>query len=158
MHQFVWCQLYSPPPPPLDSAGVLATSGKNIVDDSFRTSNPNIFAVGDVVQGKPELAAVTLMAGRLIARQMFANEQPLYDFRHVPRTLLSCMEYASVGSSEEKAVAEHGAEKIETYHAFFQPIEFIVMHRPVTTCYLKAISLRDGPYREVKKDQVYFLQ
>ena len=34
---------------------------------------PNIYAVGDVLEGKPELTPVAIQAGRLLARRLYGG-------------------------------------------------------------------------------------
>ncbi|CAN0518633.1 unnamed protein product, partial [Laminaria digitata] len=43
------------------------------VDESFRTSNPRVFAVGDVI-GPPGLASSAQMGGRAVASYLFADK------------------------------------------------------------------------------------
>ena len=38
-----------------------------------QTSVPHIFAIGDVVQGNPELTPVAIAAGRLLARRLYGG-------------------------------------------------------------------------------------
>ena len=59
----------------LAAAGVTsldAKSGKLIVNSSEQTNVPNIFALGDLLLGKPELTPVAIRAGRLLAKRLFA--------------------------------------------------------------------------------------
>lgn len=42
---------------------VYACRGKLVVDDCERTNVPHIFAVGDVVEGRPELTPVAIKTG-----------------------------------------------------------------------------------------------
>src|SRR4029077_2892745 len=51
----------------LDNAGLTADKrGRIVVDEFFRTTVPNIYAVGDVI-GFPALAATSMEQGRLAA-------------------------------------------------------------------------------------------
>lgn len=47
--------------------------GKIICDDSDVTSIPNIFSVGDCVEGRLELTPTAIKAGRMLARRLFNN-------------------------------------------------------------------------------------
>jgi thioredoxin reductase (NADPH) len=38
-----------------------------------QTSTPNIYAIGDVVHGAPELTPVAIWAGRLLAKRLFGS-------------------------------------------------------------------------------------
>lgn len=43
------------------------------VDDGEQTSCPYVHAVGDILQGKPELTPMAIQAGRLLARRLFGS-------------------------------------------------------------------------------------
>ena len=44
-------------------------NGKVIHDEAERTNLPNVFAIGDVLDDKPELTPVAIQAGKLLARR-----------------------------------------------------------------------------------------
>ena len=44
-----------------------------IADDYEQTSVPNIYAIGDILQGKPELTPVAIQAGKLLAKRLFGG-------------------------------------------------------------------------------------
>jgi len=48
-------------------------SGFVVTDDADRTNVDNIYCIGDLAHGKPELTPVAIQAGRLLARRMFAG-------------------------------------------------------------------------------------
>ena len=48
-------------------------TGYVICGDDEATSCPYIYAVGDIVEGRPELTPVAIQAGRLLARRLFAG-------------------------------------------------------------------------------------
>ena len=47
---------------------LLNSNSKIIVDTEEHTSQKNIFAIGDVIDGKLELTPVAIQAGQLLAR------------------------------------------------------------------------------------------
>ena len=56
----------------LEESGVdLDASGKVVVDSCDRTSVPNIYAIGDVATGGPELTPVAVKAGQLLAERLY---------------------------------------------------------------------------------------
>lgn len=133
----------------LENAGVkqLPGSDKLVVDKFERTNVNHIYAVGDVLNERPELTPVAILAGRLLARRIFGNSTELMDYDDVATTVFSPLEYAAVGLSEEKAIEKHGEDNIEVYHGFYKPTEFFIPQKSVRYCYLKAIALRDGDQR-----------
>lgn len=46
-------------------------NGKIPVNDVEQTSVPYVYAIGDVLEGKPELTPVAIQAGKLLARRLF---------------------------------------------------------------------------------------
>ena len=64
---------------------------------------PHIYAVGDVLEGRPELTPVAIHAGRLLARRMFAGGSQHMDYENVATTVFTPLEYGCVGLSEEVA-------------------------------------------------------
>lgn len=47
------------------------------MDESEQTNIPNVYAIGDIGQGRPELTPVAIHAGKLLANRMFAsNDKP----------------------------------------------------------------------------------
>ena len=46
-----------------------------VTDDSDRTNVDNVYCIGDLAHGKPELTPVAIQAGRLLARRIFAGAQ-----------------------------------------------------------------------------------
>lgn len=134
----------------LDNAGVERPAGgsdKLDVNEHEATNVPHIFAVGDVLNGRPELTPVAIHAGRLLARRVFAGAAEVMDYDDVATTVFSPLEYGAVGLSEEEAIKRHGEDNIEVLHAFYKPTEFFVPQKSVRHCYLKAVALREGDQR-----------
>jgi thioredoxin reductase (NADPH) len=101
---------------------------------------PNIFAIGDVVSGKPELTPVAIAAGRLLARRLFGGATIGMDYSKIPTTVFTPLEYGCCGLSEEQATEQLGAGNVEVYHSFLTPLEWTVVEtRPGNKCYAKII-------------------
>jgi len=64
------------------------------------------------------------------------------DYTNVATTVFSPLEYGCVGLSEEAAIALHGEEEIEIYHAYYKPTEFFVPQKNIDRCYIKVVALR----------------
>ena len=98
-----------------------------------RTSVDHIYAVGDIVEGVPELMPVAQKSGKLVAQRMklrmeaITPESQILDFystnyEQIPTTVFSPIEYSYVGLSEEEAIAKHGDENVEVYHKETVPL------------------------------------
>jgi dihydrolipoamide dehydrogenase len=71
------------------------------VDKQMKTSNPSIYAVGDVIGGW-QLAHVASAEG-LVAASNAAGENEVINYKVVPRCVYTSPEIASVGLTEEEA-------------------------------------------------------
>ena len=102
------------------------TNPKNrkILTKFEQTSCPNIYAVGDVMDGCPELTPVAIQAGISLARRLFGGSKEPMDYINVATTVFTPIEYSCVGLSEEDAIEKYGKDNIEVYHREFLPLEW----------------------------------
>jgi len=128
----------------LDKIGVQLNpkNGKIIHDAAEKSSVDHIYAIGDVLDGKPELTPVAIQSGKLLARRMAGVSSTLTDYVNVCTTVFTPLEYGSCGLAEEDAIQQFGEEDIEVYHANFQPLEWTVSHRENNACYLKLVCVK----------------
>lgn len=95
----------------------LEKNGKLKVNEADQTAVPHIFAVGDVIDGQPELTPVAIQAGRRLVKRLFANSKQLMDYTDVATAVFTPIEFGTVGLSEEDAKKKLGKEKVIVYHA-----------------------------------------
>uniref|UniRef100_A0A673A0N0 Thioredoxin reductase 2, tandem duplicate 1 n=1 Tax=Sphaeramia orbicularis TaxID=375764 RepID=A0A673A0N0_9TELE len=122
-------------------------TGKIIVGADESTSVPNIYAFGDIGEGRPELTPTAIKAGKLLARRLAGQSTELMNYDNVPTTVFTPLEYGCVGLSEEEAEKRHGKDGLEVFHAFYKPLEFTVAERDANQCYLKVVCERGGDQR-----------
>lgn len=86
----------------LDATGI-ATDPKGFVltDANYRTSQPHIFAIGDLVEG-PMLAHKASEEGAAVA-EFIAGHRPHIDFLSIPSVAYTFPEVAAVGLTQEEA-------------------------------------------------------
>lgn len=126
----------------IENVGVnLNKSGFVISNEKEQTNVNNIYAIGDILEGKPELTPVAIQAGRLLARRLYNNESALCDYINVCTTIFTPLEYGCCGYSEEDAIQKYGEDKLEVYHTNFWPLEWTVSKRENDACYAKIICL-----------------
>lgn len=89
-----------------------------------QSSCPNIYAVGDVMEGCPELTPVAIQAGIILARRLFGKSKEAMDYVNICTTVFTPLEYSCVGLSEDDAIAQYGADNVEIYHREFLPLEW----------------------------------
>mmetsp|Transcript_7641 Transcript_7641/g.17293 ORF Transcript_7641/g.17293 Transcript_7641/m.17293 type:complete len:638 (+) Transcript_7641:181-2094(+) len=97
-----------------------------IVAKYEQTSTPNIYVIGDVMDGCPELTPVAIHAGRMLSRRLFGGSTQPMDYRNVCTTVFTPLEYGTVGYSEDDAISELGKENLEVYHKYFVPLEWSI--------------------------------
>ncbi|KAM4615715.1 thioredoxin reductase 2, tandem duplicate 2 [Polymixia lowei] len=130
----------------LDKVGVRLNeeTGKVLVGADESSSVPNIYAFGDIAEGRPELTPTAIKAGKLLARRLAGQSTVLMNYDNVATTVFTPLEYGCVGLSEEEAEKRHGKDAIEVYHAFYKPLEFTVAERDASQCYIKVVCERGG--------------
>jgi dihydrolipoamide dehydrogenase len=84
-----------------------------VADDRCATNVDGVWAVGDIVPGL-QLAHRGFQQGIYVAEQIAGLDPRPIDERGIPRVTYSRPEVASVGLTEEQAVAEHGADGVRT--------------------------------------------
>jgi thioredoxin reductase (NADPH) len=114
----------------LENAGDVKTNPKNrkIICSYEQSSVPNIYAVGDVMDGCPELTPVAIQAGQMLARRLFGNSKTPMDYVNVCTTVFTPIEYSCVGMTEDNCIAKYGPDSIEVYHREFMPLEWSMSH------------------------------
>lgn len=131
----------------LDAAGVVLDKSGYIQANNEQTNVENIYAIGDILAGKPQLTPVAIEAGILLARRLYAGSQTQCDYMNVPTTVFTPIEYGCCGYTEEDAIQHFGADGIEVYHQFFTPTEWRMNYYdrprcPMNVCYVKVITTR----------------
>ncbi len=90
----------------LQEAGVkLGPRGEIVVDEHLRTTNPHVFAAGDVT-GRDMFVYVAAYGGTLAAENALNGEGRVYDIRVLPRVTFTDPALASVGLTERQAEDE----------------------------------------------------
>lgn len=124
----------------LDVAGVaLSPDGAIAVDEFSRTSNPMIYAVGDVT-GRSLLTPVAIREGAAFAETVFNNNPTAVDHSLIGTAVFAEPEVATIGLTEDEA-ATHG--DIDVYVARFRPMINTLSTR-TERMMLKLITLASG--------------
>uniref|UniRef100_A0A8C7XE15 thioredoxin-disulfide reductase (NADPH) n=1 Tax=Oryzias sinensis TaxID=183150 RepID=A0A8C7XE15_9TELE len=118
----------------LDKLGVQISkeTGKIIVGPDESSSLPNIYAFGDIGEGRPELTPTAIKAGRLLAHRLAGRSSELMNYDNVRHS----------GSRPPRVI--HSLHLSTVYHAFYKPLEFTVAQRDSSQCYIKVICERAG--------------
>lgn len=104
----------------LENAGVEVIKDAIAVSQNSRTSQGNIFAVGDCTN-RINLTPVAIAEGRAFADTEFGNNPRAISHKNVPSAVFSQPEAATVGLTEEEARAQFG-DSVKCYKAKFRPM------------------------------------
>src|SRR5487761_796210 len=90
----------------LERAGIEVTDhGAVRVDEHLRTTNPRVFAAGDVT-GHPQFVYVAAYEGNLAARNALEGDELKADFTSLPRVIFTTPTVAAAGLTDEQANAQ----------------------------------------------------
>lgn len=82
-------------------------SGAVVVDETFQTANPDVYAAGDCI-GEPMLETVAAKEGNHAVKNAFGDEGATIDYHAVPKVVFTSPEVAAVGTTELEYMDEHG--------------------------------------------------
>lgn len=125
-----------------EEAGVTLDRGFVTVDEDLRTGLPGLWAVGDIVPGL-QLAHRGFQQGIAVAERIAGLSPANIPDSQIPKITYSNPEVASVGVTEEAAIAEHGADAVVSYEynlAGNGKSEIIG-----TSGLVKVVRLKEGP-------------
>jgi len=113
--------------PMLDNLGLentavrLKDDGFIQVDDEYRTEEPSILAIGDVI-GRVPLTPVALAEGMAVARRLFRPEEyRKVDYQLIPTAVFSLPNIGTVGMTTEEARA--AGHRIKLFESRFRPMK-----------------------------------
>lgn len=95
----------------LDDAGIRYSKGGIDVDDSLRTANRRVYAIGDVIGGLQFTHVANYHAGIVIRNALFRLPAKV-NYSSIPRATYTDPELAQVGLNEEEARKRHGDIRI----------------------------------------------
>jgi len=78
-------------------------SGRLVLDDELRTTNPKVSAAGDVT-GAPQFVYVAAAQGTLVADNAISNTGRKMDYHALPRVIFTSPNIAAVGMTEAQAI------------------------------------------------------
>ena len=111
-------------------------SGAIKVDEKFRTSISNIYAIGDVTD-RIQLTPVAIQEGTSVSERLFNSNDIIVDYKNVPTAVFSSPPLAFVGLNEEQARDSCG-NKVDIFESEFKPLIHTISGRDERT-YMKII-------------------
>lgn len=105
----------------LETAGVeRRDNGAIVIDDDFRTSVPNIFALGDCTD-RMQLTPVAIAEAMAFTATQFDGRPTRMDYLDVPTAVFSQPPVGTVGLTEEQAREKYG--DVEIFRSDFRPLK-----------------------------------
>lgn len=102
----------------LEEAGVVVDRGFVVADlETMLTDAPNVYAVGDIVAGTPQLAHAGFAEGISAITHIATGVAAPTDYRAIPLVVYTNPEVASVGLTEQQA-KDAGYDVVVTDHPF----------------------------------------
>ncbi|AHG77275.1 glutathione-disulfide reductase [Mannheimia varigena] len=105
----------------LDVTGIEINERGFIKVDKFQNTNvPNLYAVGDIIEGGIELTPVAVAAGRRLSERLFNNKPNEHlDYNLVPTVVFSHPPIGTIGLTEPQAIEQYGKENVKVYKSSF---------------------------------------
>ena len=125
----------------LEQAGVaLGDNGQVLIDDYYKTSVDNIFAIGDVTD-RIQLTPVAIEEGMCIANNLFTdNPKKHLDYRNIATAVFCQPNIGTVGLTEAEALVDHTGD-LDIFESRFKPMKHTISGRDEGT-FLKMIVRR----------------
>ncbi|KAL1461291.1 hypothetical protein WDU94_013201 [Cyamophila willieti] len=125
----------------LNSLGLPVQPNQKLVTSHEKTQVHSVYAVGDVIHNAPELTPVAIKAGKLLVRRIYRKTTEQMNYKLVPTTVFTPLEYGCVGYSETDAKATF--KNVVVYHNQFVPLENALESEP-RKCYAKLVCDADN--------------
>lgn len=106
----------------LENTKVKLHDGAVVVDKYSRTTEENIYAVGDCTN-KINLTPVAINEGRAFADTVFGGKSRTMSYENVPSAIFSTPEAATVGMTEAEAREQYG-DAVKVYRSRFRPMYY----------------------------------
>lgn len=115
----------------LETVGITVDAdGAITVDEQYRTSVPNIYALGDVTD-RLNLTPVAIAEGHALADTLFGGKPRVPSYENVPTAVFSNPPIGTVGLTEAAARQRHG--EVDVYRAVFRPMRHTLSGREERT-------------------------
>lgn len=108
----------------LEDVGVrLSENGAIEVDDTYQTSVPSIYALGDVID-RMQLTPVALAEAMTLVGNLYQDKSTVLDYRLVPTAVFTQPSIGTVGLTEEEALAQY--PQVDVFSTEFKPLKNVL--------------------------------
>jgi len=89
-----------------DEVSLNHSKNGKLLCNNEQTNITNIYAVGDIVDGTPELTPAAIHTGRLLARRLYGNKEYM-NYKNIATTVFTPLELGTVGLTEEECIGKY---------------------------------------------------
>jgi len=116
----------------LENTKVETHRGAIAADQYSQTAEPNIYAIGDCTD-RINLTPVAIDEGRALADSLYGGQSRQTSYENVPSAIFTTPEAATVGITEEEAIAKYGEDDIHVYRSRFRPMYYTLPNKDEKT-------------------------
>jgi glutathione reductase (NADPH) len=116
----------------LENTAVETHRGAIAVDKYSQTAEPSIYAIGDCTD-RINLTPVAINEGRALADTLYGNRSRIMSYEAVPSAVFTTPEAASVGITEDEAIAQYGEDNIHIFRSRFRSMYYTLPNKDEKT-------------------------
>ncbi len=116
----------------LENTAVETHKGAIAADQYSQTAEPSIYAIGDCTD-RINLTPVAINEGRVLADTLYGGKSRLMSYEAVPSAVFTTPEAASVGITEDEAIAQYGEDNIHVFRSRFRSMYYTLPNKDEKT-------------------------
>lgn len=116
----------------LENTAVETHRGAIAADKYSQTAEPSIYAIGDCTD-RVNLTPVAINEGRALADTIYGNKSRVMTYDNVPSAVFTTPESASVGITEDEAIAEYGEDNVHVFRSRFRAMYYTLPNKDEKT-------------------------
>lgn len=116
----------------LENTTIAIKDGAIEVDDLNKTNLDHVFAVGDCIN-KENLTPVAIKQGRIFSDRYYGNQPDVMSYHAIPTAIFTTPEAATVGLSEQDAIAKYGKQEIQVFKTRFRSMYYTLPDKDTKT-------------------------
>lgn len=116
----------------LENTAVETHRGAIAADKYSQTAEPSIYAIGDCTD-RINLTPVAINEGRALADTLYGGKSRIMSYEAVPSAVFTTPEAASVGLTEDEAIAQYGEDNIHVFRSRFRSMYYTLPNKDEKT-------------------------
>ncbi len=116
----------------LENTAVETHKGAIAADQYSQTAESSIYAIGDCTD-RINLTPVAINEGRALADTLYGGKSRLMSYEAVPSAVFTTPEAASVGITEDEAIAQYGEDNIHVFRSRFRSMYYTLPNKDEKT-------------------------